>query len=89
LIASARSLGFNLTDIGEFLAVRDEGRPCKRVLDTFDQRIADLDRHIADLLDLRDTLKRIRQEGEALSPDKRCDDECLCSLTNINQKEKN
>jgi len=88
-IASARSLGFNLTDIGEFLAARDEGRPCKRVLDTFDQRIADLDRHIADLLDLRDTLKRIRKAGEALPPDKKCDDQCICSLTTITQKEKN
>lgn len=89
LIASARSLGFNLTDVGEFLAVRDEGLPCRRVLDSFDQRIADLDRHIADLLDLRETLKRIRDDGANLPPDKKCDDECMCSLTNINQEEKN
>lgn len=89
LIATARSLGFSLTDIGEFLAVRDEALPCRRILDSFDQRIADLDRHIADLLNLRDTLKRIRQDGEALPPDKRCDEECMCSLTNINQMEKN
>ena len=89
-IVSARSLGFNLTDIGEFLSARDEGTlPCKRVLDSFDQRISDIDRRIADLLELRDTLTRIRKEGEALPPDKTCDDDCLCSLNNINQKEKN
>lgn len=89
-IASARSLGFNLTEIGEFLEARDEGTlPCKRVLDSFEQRIADIDRRIADLLDLRDTLTRIRQDGAALPPDKKCDDQCMCSLTTINQKEKN
>lgn len=89
-IASARSLGFNLTEIGEFLEARDEGTlPCKRVLDSFEHRIADIDRRIADLLDLRDTLQRIRQDGAALPPDKKCDEECMCSLTAINQKEKN
>lgn len=84
-IASARSLGFNLADIGEILAARDEGTlPCKRVLDSFDQRIADLDRHIADLLDLREKLKRIREDGADLPPDKKCDDQCICSFSTIN-----
>ena len=89
-IASARSLGFNLSEIGEFLDARDEGTlPCKRVLDSFEHRITDIDRRIADLLDLRATLQRIRQDGAALPPDKKCDDQCMCSLTTINQKEKN
>lgn len=80
-IVSARSLGFTLTDIGEFLTARDEGAlPCKRVLDSFDQRIMDIDRRIADLLALRDTLTRIRQDGAALPPDKKCDEECICYL---------
>jgi DNA-binding transcriptional MerR regulator len=47
-IVSARSLDFSLTDIAEFLSARDEGTlPCKRVLDSIDGRIADLDRRIA------------------------------------------
>lgn len=84
-IVSTRSLGFNLTDINEFLTARDAGTlPCKRVLDAFDQRIADIDQRIADLLNLRDTLKRIRQEGAALPPNKQCDDQCICSLAAIN-----
>ena len=59
-IVSARSLGFSLTDIGEFLSARDEGTlPCKRVLDSLDGRIADL-------LALRDTLQRIQSDGEDL-----------------------
>jgi DNA-binding transcriptional MerR regulator len=80
-IVTARGLGFNLTDIGEFLAARDEGTlPCKQVLDSFDERIRDIDRRIADLLALRDTLDRIRSDGAALPPDKKCDEECFCYL---------
>jgi len=42
-IVSSRSLGFNLTDIGEFLSARDEGTlPCQRVLNSFDKRILDI-----------------------------------------------
>lgn len=78
-IISARSLGFSLADINEFLAARDEGTlPCKQVLDSFDQRIADIDRRITDLLALRDTLTQIRAEGEKLPPGKTCDAACIC-----------
>jgi MerR family transcriptional regulator, copper efflux regulator len=78
-IISARSLDFSLTDIAEFLSARDEGTlPCKRVLDSIEDRIADIDRRIAGLLALRDNLSRVRADGEGLPPDKRCDDDCLC-----------
>ena len=86
-IVSARSLGFTLADIDEFLAARDAGTlPCKRVLDSFDQRILDIDRRIADLLALRDTLTRIRKDGAALPPDKKCDEECICYLVTTNHE---
>lgn len=87
-IVSARSLGFNLTDIGEFLVARDAGTlPCRRIIDSFDQRISEIDRRIADLVDLRDTLSQIRSEGEALPPDKKCDEQCLSSFSlNIQEK---
>ena len=89
-IVSARSLGFNLAEIGEFLAARDAGTlPCRRVLDLFDQRILEIDRHIADLLALRDTLTRIQSDGAALPPDKQCDEQCVCELVNISAEEKN
>jgi MerR family copper efflux transcriptional regulator len=78
-IVSARSLDFSLTDIGEFLSARDEGTlPCRRVLDSIEGRIADIDRRIAGLLALRDNLSRVRADGEGLPPDKKCDDDCLC-----------
>jgi MerR family copper efflux transcriptional regulator len=78
-IVSARSLDFSLTDIAEFLSARDEGTlPCRRVLDSIDGRIADIDRRIAGLLALRDNLSRVQADGEGLPPDKKCDDDCLC-----------
>ena len=80
-IVSARSLGFNLTDIGEFLSARDEGTlPCKQVLDSLDQRVAEIDRRIADLLALRETLTRVQADGANIPSDKRCDDDCLCYI---------
>jgi DNA-binding transcriptional MerR regulator len=87
-IVSARSLGFTLTDIGEFLTARDAGTlPCKRVLDSFDQRILDIDRRIADLLALRETLTRIQRDGADLPYDKQCDKQCVCYLATVNQEE--
>ncbi len=80
-IISARSLGFSLTDIGEFLSARDEGTlPCKQVLDSIEGRIADIDRRIAGLLALRDNLSRVQADGAGLPADKKCDDECLCYI---------
>ena len=88
-IVSARSLGFSLAEIGQFLAARDAGTlPCKRVLDSFDQRILDIDRRIADLLALRDTLTRIQRDGADIPPDKQCDEQCVCYLVTINQEER-
>jgi DNA-binding transcriptional MerR regulator len=89
-IVSARSLGFTLADIGEFLAARDAGTlPCKRVLDSFDQRILDLDRRIADLLALRDTLTRIQRNGADLPAGKQCDELCVRNLAATNQDIRN
>lgn len=83
-IVSARSLGFTLADIDEFLKARDSNAlPCRRVLDSMDQRITEIDRRIADLLDLRETLTGIRKIGEGLPVDKNCDEECICDLITI------
>jgi DNA-binding transcriptional MerR regulator len=84
-IVSAHSLGFSLSDIGEFLVARDAGTlACKRVLDSFDERIAEIDRRIADLLALRDTLTQIRIGGADLPADKKCGDDCLCYTVGTN-----
>ena len=79
-IVSARSLGFSLNDTAEFLAARNDGLlPCQRVLDSLDQHLAEIDRRIADLLALRETLDHVRREGEALPANMR-DEQCVCYL---------
>lgn len=78
-IAGLRSLDFSLDDTGEFLAARDDGSLlCQQVLDSFDQHLADIDRRIADLLALRETLVYIRNEGKALPQNHRCNEQCVC-----------
>ena len=49
------------------------------MLDSLDQHLAEIDRRIADLLALRDTLDHIRREGEALPATVR-DEKCVCYL---------
>ena len=80
-IASARSLGFSLDDISEIVATRDNGlAPCQRVLDAVGQRLAEIDRRIADLLTLRDSLKRLQSEGAMLPLDDVQGEHCVCYL---------
>jgi DNA-binding transcriptional MerR regulator len=80
-IASARSLGFTLADIREILTVRDGGQaPCVQVLETLDHRLQELDRRIASLVALRDTLSQLRHEGAALPLDDVRGERCVCYL---------
>lgn len=80
-IVAARSLGFSLNDVAEFLTARNDGLlPCQRILDSLDRQLAEIDRRIADLLALREMLKYIRQEGKARPQSSNCDEECICYL---------
>lgn len=80
-IASARSLGFSLDDIKDMLMARDQGvAPCRRVLDTLAQRLREVDRRIADLVTLRETLKQLQIEGATLPLDDVRGEHCVCYL---------
>ncbi len=80
-MASARALGLSLDDISEILAARDKGTaPCQRVLDTIAQRLTAIDRRIADLLVLRDTLKQLHSEGSILPLNDVRGEHCVCYL---------
>ncbi len=80
-IASARSLGFALADVGELLDARDAGdAPCERVLDALDTQLATLDQRIANLLALRDDLRHLRVEGERRPRDQGTSGQCVCYL---------
>ena len=80
-IASARTLGLSLDDISEIIAARDKGiAPCKQVLDTIVKRLTEIDRRIADLLALRDSLKQLHTEGAILPLDDVRGEHCICYL---------
>ncbi len=80
-IGSARSLGFSLGELAEVLAARDQGiAPCDRVLGVLDERLGQLDRHIAGLLALREDLRRIHAEGAQLPRDDVAGERCVCYL---------
>ena len=80
-IAAARALDFSLADIAEFLEARDNNQlPCHRLLDSLERRILELDRRIADLLVLRETLQGIRREAKNLPADSDSKERCVCYL---------
>lgn len=84
-IASARNLGLSLAQVGELLSARDrDALPCRRLVDSFRLRIAEVDRQVADLLALRSTLEQVCQNADALASDKPCDEHCECYLIPAN-----
>lgn len=59
-IRRAQKLDLRLDEIGEILALRDGGeRPCGYVLDVAAERLADLDRRIAEMQAARDDLAHL------------------------------
>lgn len=81
LIAGARSLGISLDDIAEILAARDKGiAPCDRVLKTLVMQLDEIDRRIADLLVLRESLKQLHAQGKILPRDDVAGERCICYL---------
>jgi DNA-binding transcriptional MerR regulator len=80
-VASARTLGLSLDDILEILGARDNGlAPCQRMLDAIGQRLYEIDRRIADLLTLRDSLQQLQSEGARLPLDDVRGEQCICYL---------
>ncbi len=80
-IASARALDFSLADVAEIIAARDKGMaPCQRVLDVIAQRLTEIDRRIAGLLTLRDSLRQLQSEGAILPRDDVQGEHCVCYL---------
>ena len=86
-IAGARSLDFNLNDIAEILSARDNGLLLnQQVLDLLDQHLTKVDRRIADLLVLRETLVSIRDHAKTLPQNHRCNEQCVCYLITTDRR---
>jgi DNA-binding transcriptional MerR regulator len=85
-IVAARALDFSLAEIGELLEARDRNvLRCQSVLDSLAGRIAEIDRRIADLLALRESLAEIRHEARNLPPDGKCNEQCVCYHLTVNR----
>lgn len=66
-IRHAQGVGFTLAQIRDILAVRDGGQgPCVHVDALVHQRITDLERRIAELHAMRDTLQHLARRGRQL-----------------------
>ena len=77
-IRRGRAAGLTLTQIREVIEVRDSGdAPCGHVYRLLTERLADVDRHIADLQVLRATLIRKRDHAESADPTT-CAPESVC-----------
>lgn len=77
-IRRARSLGLRLEDVREVLEIRRGGTPpCDAVRHLLDDRIAEIDAAVADLLALRQTLAQTRGTAK----DRPCTDSAkVCSI---------
>lgn len=69
-IRRARTLGLHLDDVREVLAIRDGGiPPCATVRDLLNDRIAEIDATMTELLALRQTLTDTRQRADDRADD--------------------
>ncbi len=65
-VAQARRLGFTLAEIKEVVTIKRSGRaPCPHVGDLVRRKVADLDRTLAELTEVRNALRRLLQSGAA------------------------
>ena len=77
-IRRGRAAGLTLAQIRDVIEVRDSGAaPCGHVYQLLTERLADVDRHIADLQVLRAALVRKRDHAEGADPST-CAPESVC-----------
>jgi DNA-binding transcriptional MerR regulator len=89
-ILRARELDFSLDDIGEILALREDGEaPCLYVTELVQKQLAVIDAKITALNQLRYELEEVQQQAQIISVDV-MDKECVCHLIeNREIREKN
>jgi len=80
-ILRARTLDFSLDDIGEILALREQGEaPCLYVTGLVQQRIAEIDAKISALNQLRHELEDVQRMAQALPEENVLNKDCSCHL---------
>ncbi len=77
-IRRGRAAGLSLAQIRDVLDIRDAGSaPCHHVRQLLDRRLSELDRQIADLQALRDTVAELRDAAVTVDP-AHCDPATVC-----------
>lgn len=77
-IRRSRTAGLTLAQIREVLDIRDAGvAPCQHVQALLETRVGDVDRQIADLQALRQTVAHLRDGAAAIDPTS-CDATTVC-----------
>jgi DNA-binding transcriptional MerR regulator len=77
-IRRGRAAGLTLAQIHDIIEIRDSGEaPCDHVQQLLTERLADIDRHIADLQVLRSALVRKRDHAASADPST-CAPETVC-----------
>ena len=72
-IRTAQRLGLSLSEISEILAFRERGeRPCGYVLEVLDRQVADLDRRMAEMAELRRELIALKAQADRLPNEEAC-----------------
>lgn len=72
-IRTAQRLGLSLSEISEILAFRERAeRPCDYVLEVLDRQVADLDRRIAEMVELRRELTALKARADRLTNEEGC-----------------
>jgi DNA-binding transcriptional MerR regulator len=72
-VKTAQRLGLSLSEISEILAFRErDERPCGYVLGVLDRQVADLDRRIAEMAQLREELISLKARADDLPRDGGC-----------------
>lgn len=75
-IKDAQAAGFTLSQIGEILAIRDQGEaPCGHVGTLVQRRLADVEQRLAELRSVHAQLRNIAVRSRELEPDD-CDGFC-------------
>lgn len=77
-VRRGRAAGLTLAEIREVIELREGGvAPCRHVRDLLDSRLADLDRQIADLRALRESVTQLRNSAADPDPEE-CRPQDVC-----------
>ena len=79
-VRAAQAVGLRLGEIRQIIALRDRGEaPCGFVVELIGRRASELDARIAELVALRDELRRLDRRARRLDP-RRCDQRLVCHV---------